>query len=183
MADVTKFGTNNMQSDGAHNLKRIEFEFIGETYKFALNPEEYAQIEPARVTVTQTKGGAWVDDFGSGLPSITMKGTTGFKGNSTNAQTGFAKFKQLRDLIRKYYDKSLPGIEITPDKELIFHNYTDGEHWVVVPQVFQLLRSASRPLLYRYDIQMICARPAFIPSTQSIDNWQFLDTLEYIHYD
>jgi len=185
LSDVVKFHTNNMQSDGINNLKRIEFGFMGKFYKFALNPEEYVQVESARVTVTQTKGGAWVDDFGSGLPSITMKGTTGWKGanKDSTVQSGFAKFKQLRDLLREYYDKLPPGSEVTPDKELIFQNYTDGEHWIVIPQVFQLLRSASRPLIYQYNIQLICVRPAFIPSDQSVSNWEFIDTLEYVQYD
>jgi len=186
------------QSDGVHKLRRIEFEFMGKSYKFALNPEEYKQSEPSRVTVTQTKGGAWIDDFGAGIPTIQFKGTTGFRtqeardylNNATytnnNQQrylenilrnpsasvderiwarnklestlTGFLKFKELRDLIRDVYSRVKLGQPIPPEKELIFHNFTDDEHWVVVPKVFELLRSVSRPLLYQYEIQLICIR-------------------------
>lgn len=161
------FNTTNSQSDGVNKLKRIEFEFDGKSYKFVLNPEEYVQIEPNRVSVTQTKAGAWIDDFGGGVQTISMKGTTGFKNGTKNPSSGFIKFKKLRDLIRNYYFKQYPGTPVTPDKEMIFHNYTDGEHWVVVPKQFSLMRSIARPMLYVYDIQLICQRPADQPAITS----------------
>ena len=143
------------QSDGINVLKRIEFLFKGKSYKFVLNPEEYSQDEPNRVTVSQTEGGAWIDDFGAGLSIISFSGTTGFKGT-----TGFNKFKELRDLIRSYYNKQEQGKEITTDIEMQFLNYTDEDYWVVTPVSFKLYRSTSRPLMYRYEIQLICIRPA-----------------------
>jgi len=186
------------QSDGIHRLRRMEFEFMGQTYKFALNPEEYRQSEPSRITVTQTKGGAFADDFGAGVPSIYFKGTTGFRntemrnylndtGDGSNNQqrfleglvrqgslwaqqelektlTGFLKFKELRDLIRRYYTKAPPGAIITPDLELVYHNYTDDEHWVVTPKTFDLMRSVSRPLMYLYEVQLVCMRRADEPT-------------------
>jgi hypothetical protein len=178
---------------------------MGKAYKFVLNPEEYKQSEPSRVTVTQTKTGAWVDDFGAGIQTIMFNGTTGFRspemraylnnGTETNNNqqryledilrndsgqytpgsrrwainqlestlTGFLKFKELRDLVRKYYNKMPSGRTLTADKELIFHNYTDEEHWVVVPVTFELMRSVSRPLLYQYNIQLLCIRSADTP--------------------
>jgi len=157
------FSGGNTQSDGKNTLKRMEFDFQGSSYSFVLNPEEYTQVEPNRMTVTQTKAGAWVDEFGGGLQVISMKGSTGFKySGSSDPTTGFTKFKALRDLIRNYYFNQSPGSTITDD--LIFHNYTDGEHWAVVPKVFSLMRSVSRPLLYMYSIELICLRPADTPS-------------------
>ncbi|MMZ43501.1 hypothetical protein D1872_50530 [compost metagenome] len=202
------------QGDGVHKLKRIEFEFMGNSYKFVLNPEEYRQTEPARVTVTQTKGGAWVDNFGDGVPMIQFKGTTGFRSpearryldnapvTNNNQQrwlenilrnpnasseekrwamnklestlTGFLKFKELRDLIRKVKNSVPLGAAIPAGKELIFHNYTDDEHWIVVPRTFELMRSIARPLLYQYDIQLICIRqasqPVYASSARNEDN-------------
>lgn len=164
------FQGGNFQSDGTgKRLKRVEFVFNGQTYKFALNPEEYSQEEPNRVSVLQTKGGAHVDDFGGGVASLQMKGTTGFKnsGGYNTGGTGFERFKALRDLIRKYYFDVAPGTTLTDSKEMIFHNYTDGEHWVVVPRTFKLLRSVSRPLLFSYDIDLILLRPAYVPNSVS----------------
>lgn len=187
----TKFHTSNQQSDGNKILKRIEFEFLGQSFEFNLNPEEYQQTEPSRIALTQTKGGAWMDDFGSGIVKINFKGTTGFKdkqlttnqsiflkelqakrdGDSIWANNeferhmvGFYKFKQLRDMIREYYDKFVPGDVIASDKELTFHNYTDGEHWIVAPETFELFRSISRPLLYTYNISLWCLRTADTPT-------------------
>lgn len=144
------------QSDGKNRLKRIEFVIMGKSYKFNINPEEYIQEEPSRSTVTQTKGGAWVDDFGAGLPVITIRGSTGFQYG-----LGVSKFKELRNLVRQYYSSS-------SNKEFIFHNWTDDESWVVHtdPQGFRLLRNRNNPLLYMYDIRLICLRPATHPKTK-----------------
>ncbi len=155
---------NNAQQDGVNSLKRIEFEFKGETYRFVLNPEQLTQEEPNRATVVQTKGGAWVDDFGGGLVTIAFKGTTGFKNRSGIGTDGFEKFKKLRDMIRRYYFKQVPGTEVRQKDELKFHNHTDGESWIVVPKTFSLMRSVARPLLYLYDIQLIAIRPAKLPN-------------------
>jgi hypothetical protein len=156
--------TLNNQSDGQFTLKRIEFEFNNTSYKFALNPEEYSISEPNRVTITQTKGGAFADEFGAGLPTITMKGTTGFKNGTSSGTTGYTKFDELRTTIRNVYNRLSPGQIVTPDKEMMFYNYTDGDFWVVTPQTFQLLRTVARPLLYTYNIELIGLRPANIPS-------------------
>lgn len=158
------FNTSNSISDGTNRLRRIEFEFQGNSYKFALNPEEYNQTEVNRVTITQTKAGGWVDDFGGGVPTIAFKGTTGFKNGTKDGSNGFLKFKELRDMIRRVYFSHSPGTEVTTDLELIFHNYTDGEHWVVTPKQFALMKSVARPLMYMYDIQLICIRPADVPA-------------------
>lgn len=169
MADVTFFNTVNAQSDGTNKLKRIEFEFMGILYAFALNPEEFTQSEPARITPVQTKAGGWIDDFGAGIPTISIKGTTGFKNGTNNGTTGFAKFKELRDMIRKYYNKLPQGQPITTKDELIFHNYTDGEDWIVSPTTFDLYRSVTRSTMYLYTIQLVCIRPANEPSMNAVD--------------
>jgi hypothetical protein len=46
---------------------------------------------------------------------------------------------------------------------LIFHNYTDDEHWIVVPKTFSLLRSIKRPLMYMYNVELYCLAPADTP--------------------
>jgi hypothetical protein len=143
------------QSDGKNRLKRMEFVYKGQSYVFSINPEEYTQEEPSRSTVTQTKGGAWVDDFGGGLPVITIRGTTGFQKG-----LGVQKFKELRDMIRKYYDDG---------SELTFHNWTDDESWIVHPDPsgFRLLRNKTNPLLYMYEMRLICLRLATHPKASA----------------
>ena len=140
------------QSNGRHTLKRIEFEFDGKSYSFALNPEEYSQTEPNKATVTQTMGGAFVDQFGAGLVEITLRGTTGFKNGTNDPNNGFEKFKELRDLIRASYQNT------DASKEVKFYNYTDEEYWNVFVERFSLSRSRSRALLYQYDIKLTALR-------------------------
>ena len=123
------------QSNGSNLLKRIEFEFDGKSYDFTLNPEEYSQSEPNKATVTQTMGGAFIDQFGAGLVEIILKGTTGFKNATNDPNNGFEKFKELRDLIRESYKNT------DTNKEMKFYNYTDEEYWNVFVERFSLLRS------------------------------------------
>lgn len=151
------FKSTSSQADGKNKLKRMAFRFDGKTHYLRLNPEEYSQIEASRSTITQTKGGAWVDDFGANIISINLRGTTGFKSaGGKSATAGFDKLKSLRDMIRKYYNKDAPGQPIT--KNMTFHNFTDGEHWVVHVNSFTLARNVSRPLLYMYDIKLSVLR-------------------------
>lgn len=158
----------NSQSDGRNTLKRMIFEYDGTYYPLILNPEEYTQTEPNRATVTQTKGGAWADLFGSGVATLNMKGTTGLKNGSNNPVSGFDEFDIIRTLIRQVYDNVNPGEVVNPTMELKLHNFTDGEHWVVLPNTFTLRRSVSRTLLYCYDIQLTLLRPAFKPSDNEV---------------
>lgn len=143
------------QADGRDRLKRMEFVLNGRSYTFSVNPEEYTQEEPSRSVVTQTKGGAWVDDFGAGLQTINIQGTTGFRNG-----LGVTKFKELRNMIRNYYGGTA---------ELTFHNWTDDESWIVHtdPSGFRLMRSKSNPLLYMYEIRLVCLRSASHPATVS----------------
>lgn len=147
------------QSDGTNILRRFEFKIGSRSYKFKLNPEEYSQDEPSRSTVTQTKGGAWIDDFGGGLEVIFMRGSTGMK-------NGYSRFRELRDIIRYYKDNTTPGS--SPAQELTFHNFTDGESWIVHldPAGFKLFRSKSNPLMYMYEIRLVCLRPASQPEIE-----------------
>lgn len=147
------------QSDGHNRLQRMAFEYRGVIHTMAVNPQEFTQDEPSRSTVTQTKGGAWIDDFGGGLKVIFIKGRSGFQNGSS-----IENFKTIRQMVRNYYDNTTPGQEVK--NELLFHNFTDDESWVVHtdPSGFKLLRSKANPLEFMYEIRLICLRPAQIPS-------------------
>lgn len=138
------------------NIKRMEFKFKGTSYKFTLNPETYSQQEDGRVTVTQTKGGAFVEAFGAAIVEIQMSGTTGYKNGTGNAENGYQRFKALRDIIKSTYDNIKDGSEIKDYLE--FYNYTDNEYYYTYPDKFKLLRNKQNPLLYKYDIHLYCIR-------------------------
>lgn len=174
MAEYNFNGTSGNKNKSSKTLKRIEFEFKNTSYKFAVNPESYVQSEPGRVTVTQTKGGAFVEFFGRALVEITLSGTTGFKNGTSNAENGYTKFKALRDIIKSVYDNITDGKEISDSDLLKFYNFTDNEYYYTVPDKFELSRSKSQPLLYKYNIHLYAIRrlgePAPSNSTGIIGN-------------
>lgn len=156
MAEFDFMGTSGNMNTSTKTLKRMEFEFKGQSYRFLLNPETYEQSEPGKMTITQTKGGAFVEAFGAGIIEITISGTTGFKNRTQQAESGYKKFKELRNLIKSVYDDVEDGREI---KDLLkFYNYTDNEYYMTYPDKFELSRSKSQPLLYKYTIHLYVIR-------------------------
>ena len=149
-------GQSGNHTSSSRPLKRMEFEFNGVSYKFALNPETYNQQENGILTATKTKGGAFLEAFGPDIPEIDIAGTTGFKNNTGDPESGYQKFKALRDMIKSVYDNVTDGSEITTF--LNFYNYTDNEYYVTYPSKFELSRSKSQPLLYKYSIHLFCLR-------------------------
>lgn len=137
-------------------LKRMKLVFNGTEVKFAVNPEEYTQSEPNKATITQTKGGAWIDAWGAGIVEISIKGTTGVRGTGTSIDTGYNRWKELRGLIRKVYESVDDGQEITDDLLIKFYNYTDNEYYYCYPAQsgIELYRSKSRPHIYQYNIHL-----------------------------
>jgi hypothetical protein len=121
-----------------------------------VNPEDMQVDEPARVTVTQTLGGAFVTDFGQGLPTVTISGTTGYK-KRTNAEgretDGFEEFKNFRDRIYRGFIS-----ENDPKLSLYWYNWEDDEYYQIQPTNFRLMRNKAEPLLYRYEFRFTCIR-------------------------
>lgn len=119
-----------------------------------VNPEDMSQAEPARVNVMQTLGGAYVDDFGAGLPQITISGITGYKARFNTEGLyvdGYEEFVNFRRNIYRNFIESN-----NPNMSLIWYNWEDNEFYQVQPTNFRLQRNARQPLLYRYEFQFIC---------------------------
>jgi hypothetical protein len=122
-----------------------------------INPEEFTQVEPARITVTQTKGGAFVDYFGQGIKTISLRGVTGFKGRKIGNEelSGQEQFLNLRSVIRDWTKNS----QTDPSNHILkFFNFADSEFYEIVVTNFQLMRTSGRPLLYQYNIAITCIR-------------------------
>lgn len=162
---------NSSVSGNAHSnrtLKRMKIAYGDTSIQFAINPEDYTQTEPNKATITQTKGGAWIDAWGAGITEIVIKGTTGVKGvGGTNIDIGYQRWKELRNLIRSVYDSIKDGESVT---ELIkFYNYTDNEFWYCYPTQagIELYRSKSRPNIYQYTINLWAIRRIGQPASSS----------------
>lgn len=129
-----------------------DYEFI-----FPINPEEFSVNYHHRVQVVQTLGDPFIDEFGIGVPTLNMKGTTGWR-TRPNIQNidGHEAFKKLRrDFINKYFELRLDRHNNNQDPDdimLVVVNSVDDLAYQVVPVDFRLLRSKSRPLLYQYDL-------------------------------
>lgn len=168
-------------------LKRMELSYKDTVIKFAINPSDYTQKEPNRATITQTKGGAWIDAWGAGIVEFNIKGITGVSGRKTNSivsralkttntttqaitrnsgvDVGYQRWKELRDLFRQVYQAVQDGEPVT---DLIkFYNYTDNEFWYCYPTQngIELYRSRSKPHIYQYTISLWGLRRIGEPET------------------
>lgn len=126
-----------------------------------IRPEDLTRPEPSRVTVTQTLGRGvqgWVDNFGEGLPSVTIAGHTGWRNSAGSGEDGAEAFLTLNNLVQHEYHKAKQAaIDSGMDPanvKLLFIDMLDGFTWNVVPTQFVLRRSKSRPLLFQYNISL-----------------------------
>lgn len=121
-----------------------------------IRPEDLTRTEPSRITTHQTLGGAWADNFGPGVPTVTISGTTGW--GSGSRPDGMQQFILLHATVfREWHEQRADAVErgLDPDKvKLIFDDSLDAFTWVVTPQSFILKRNRSRPLLSQYQIAL-----------------------------
>ena len=119
-----------------------------------VNPETMDMDEPARASVTQTLGGAFVTDFGQGLPTVVLAGTTGYRKrvNAERYETdGFEEFMNFRNRVYRDFIKSND-----PKLTLYWYNWEDDEYYQIQPISFRLMRNKTEPLLYRYEFRFTC---------------------------
>lgn len=121
-----------------------------------IRPEELTRDNPSRFNAQQTLGGAWVDDFGPGISTITLNGHTGWRGNAS--EDGAALFQRLYDTVfvqwhAKRRQAVLDGRDPN-EVELIFADALDNFAVVVAPSGFQLKRHKSRPLLSLFNVNL-----------------------------
>lgn len=134
---------------------------FGSPVVLKVRPEDLSRNEPSRVNVTQTLGRnaqGWVDNFGEGLPSLTISGHTGWRTSSGSGEDGAQAFETLNTLVQKDYHKAKQaaidaGLDPAAVK-LLFIDMLDGFTWSVTPTQFVLRRSRSRPLLFQYNISL-----------------------------
>ena len=147
--------SNSGNAYAGRNLKRMEIVYKDIDIKFAVNPTDYTQTKPNKATLTQTKGGAWIDAWGAGIVEFTIKGVTGFNAKSSS-DTGYSRWKELENLFDTLYDTVKDGEEITDDELIKFYNHTDNVNYYCYPTQsgIELNRSASKPHLYQYTINL-----------------------------
>lgn len=138
---------------------------IEKQHTLVLNPQDVQQHEPVRMQVVQTIDGAYVDDFGRGLPRVTISGNTGWRlkqmPDGRGLLDGWQAFKALRSDIFRYYTDAKDEARTflhNADIELHWYNWGEDEYYAIQPEDFQLQRSSSNPLLYQYTFPFTCLR-------------------------
>lgn len=123
-----------------------------------IRPEELSRSSPSRMSVNQTLGGAWVDSFGEGIEAITLSGTLGWR-TGPDGLDGGARLIDMRErTFVQWHEMRRRAIDIGDnpnDVKLRFVDTLNRYTSVVAPQVFEIRRSKSRPLLASYRISMI----------------------------
>ena len=131
------------------------------TITLAIRPEDLTRTDPSRITVHQTLGGAYLDNFGSGVSSIVVNGHTGWHRSQegTNTPDGIERWISLRDQVfGQWHLRKQNAIKAgrDPDQiQLIFADTLDDIACVVATATLVLRRNRSRPLLYQYQMNLI----------------------------
>lgn len=121
-----------------------------------VRPEDLTRSEQSRLMVHQTLGGAWADNWGPGVPTVQIAGTTGW--GAGGRKDGLQEFIKLHDTIFSAWHKEREAAlaaGFDPDMvKLIFCDDLDEFTWVVAPNSFVLRRNRARPLLSQYHIAL-----------------------------
>lgn len=143
---------------------------VTDFYPFKLNPQEYSVTLPARINATQTKGGVFIDDFGLGIGVISIKGFSILANHSEHTIVALEEFKKLRDdIYLMFFENNIPG---KPSENIMyFHNFTDDDHFRVIPFMFKFDRSAQKPHQYTYEIGLYIIDDASSPLPTNISEF------------
>lgn len=143
---------------------------LSEPVFLTIRPEDLTRTEPSRVAVHQTLGrdvAGWVDNFGRGLPSVTIVGHTGWRATGGAEIDGATAFERLNQLVQHdFHAAKQAAIDAGVDPamvRLLFVDTLDQFAWSVVPQTFVLRRSRSRPLLFQYNIVLQAVSDSISP--------------------
>lgn len=143
---------------------RITNDKVNYDYRMHLMPEQYTLDRPARTTIVQTRGGQFIDDFGLGIGTLSISGTTGFRRMPNNSPAfnppttedesdGMDRWRGLVKLFETWYQ--FKRGDTTQEWWMHFLNWSEEDHYLVWPiGLPKLVRNVREPLLFRYEIQL-----------------------------
>lgn len=123
-----------------------------------IRPEDLSRSTPSRMSVNQTLGSAWVDAWGEGLESITLSGTLGWRAGPDGRDGGERLIDMREQTFARWHALRQRAVDIGDDPNQVKLRFVDTLNRytsVVAPQVFEIRRSKSRPLLASYRISFI----------------------------
>lgn len=129
-----------------------------------LLPEEWVRPRPAKVNVTYTPGGAWVDELGLALPTWTISGHTGWRRRVVDGTTlnGYTAWLEFQAFIKFYFDENKRRLQQQQDNpafaqpvELYMYDFIHDDTWQVVPDGLPTLRHHKEQSLWiRYELKL-----------------------------
>jgi hypothetical protein len=122
-----------------------------------LRPEHYSLTRVSRGTVTQTIGGAFLDDFGEGPGQLLISGHTGW-GAGTFGVPGVIKVKALEAMFVEYEARRMRLRNANLDPSVVQLWMMDSlnlEGLSLYPLEFSLDRARNKPLLYFYRMRFV----------------------------
>lgn len=143
------------------------------TITLAIRPEDLTRTDPSRLTVKQTLGGAYMDNFGAGVAGIVISGHTGWHRSQEGTQTpdGMERWLALRaQVFDNWHSRKQNAIKAgrDPDQvQLVFADKLDSIACVVATASLTLRRNKARPLLFQYQINMIVLDDVIDPVNNS----------------
>lgn len=132
-----------------------------------VKPEHIAYSRPARGTVTSTIGGAFLDDYGEGVGSISIEGHTGWR------RGGLTQFKLIELTFQEYLRRRAIASDGGGDPNSISLWLIDTlnlEASSVYPLEFVGSKTRTRPLLFNYRMRftiltdLLAQAESFIPN-------------------
>lgn len=130
-------------------------------YRFRNSPDDYSDSTSMRVTVTQTRGGYWVEDYGEGIREIQLRGNTGFRklkvGQGSEVTDGKQLIKKLAHFIHMHNNERRYRNNKGSDFRklvMVYHMFADDIHLVVQPTNFTINRSKNNPMMYMYSLNL-----------------------------
>jgi hypothetical protein len=118
-----------------------------------IRPEQLSIQRSSRGTLMNTAEDAFLQDFGEGIPRLTIAGHTGW---DSGPLSGLPGFKLLEALFVDYLQqrRRLATSGQDPNKvQLLYIDTLNVEAFSVYPHEFTLERTKQRPLLYMYRMQ------------------------------
>lgn len=131
------------------------------TITLAIRPEDLTRTDPSRITVQQTLGTPYMDNFGPGVSSIVINGHTGWHRSQEGVNTpdGMERWFNFRDQVfNNWHARKQNALKAgrDPDQvQLIFADKLDKIVCVVATASLVLRRNKARSLLYQYQMNMI----------------------------
>lgn len=126
-----------------------------EEHVLFIRPEDISRQYPSKLSVNQTLGGAWLDSFGEGLEVTTMSGITGWRAGP-DGQDGIDRILTMRESVYTQWHalraEAIARGENPDNIKLRIVDTLNRYARVIAPQVFEIRRSKSRPLLASYRI-------------------------------